>query len=69
MDNQYQNITFYLALRANQQEYLKEAERERLIRLARQGQPKVTFSLKLRKVLGYSLIKIGQRVSPELQEA
>lgn len=69
LDYNYQNGLLYHILRSHQQEFLNEAEHIRLVRQAKQKQQDAGVTLKLRKVLGYSLIKLGQRVSPELREA
>jgi hypothetical protein len=58
-------LLYFTSLR--QQKYLDEAEHENLVQQAKQGQ--MQKSRKVKYVLGRSLIKLGERLAPNWQDA
>lgn len=51
-------------------EFLAEAEHDRLVRQAKEGHKRnLGTMLSMKKVLGLNLIRLGQKLSPRLEEA
>jgi len=62
----YEAGLFYPEYRSRQQDYLAEAQNDSLVRQAQQSQPRnVSKMLKVKRVVGRSLVKLGERVASD----
>lgn len=61
--------TFLMGINVRQQEYLNEAEHERLVRQAKESHNRSLDTMSsMKKVLGYSLVKLGEKLAPQWDE-
>lgn len=57
-------------LNSRQQEYLAEAEHDRLVRQAKESHTRNSGTMpNMKKALGYGLVKLGEKLAPQWDEA
>lgn len=70
--DKYETGWLWLSLHSRPQELQAEAERERLVRQAKEGHKRnLNTTFRLRKTLGRGLVKLGERLAlaPQWDEA